>query len=380
MANLTFRDLGERIREARDRRGATQEEVARAVNLDRTTINKIESGIRKVSALELADIAGFLGVRMASFFEAPSPAIVFHRSSQGLEVQDSKVEARLADLASDVEFVQRYAPALAAAEVQPLDRPERAADAERLARAARGMLDLEAAGPATDLASRFAKVALLVFSEDLGTDGADAAHVLLRRGGVALVNSSNKIGRRRLSAVHELGHHLIADEYTIDWRVADDTGTEALLDRFSRAFLLPSTDLSTRWVTLRESSDVHDAAVIIAGQYQVDMATLARRLAELDIADAAACDEVRQVRTKKADIIEHDLHIPVELGGITQPRAFQVAVLSLVRSETISQERALELLGGTLSAEDLPEPPLRSESAIWEHVQLSRAMKMSSPG
>lgn len=54
-------DAGARVREARELAGLTQGELASRVNLDRTAVNKIEGGIRKVTALELSDIATALG-------------------------------------------------------------------------------------------------------------------------------------------------------------------------------------------------------------------------------------------------------------------------------------------------------------------------------
>ena len=66
----------------------------------------------------------------------------------------------------------------------------------------------------------------------------------MREGGVCLVNSHNKVGRRRLALAHELGHYLLQDEYTVDWRVTDGgVGLESRLDRFARALLLPAQGL-----------------------------------------------------------------------------------------------------------------------------------------
>src|SRR5699024_8711795 len=105
MEKVTPELLGRRIRDERKLRGQTQEEVARKVNVDRTVLNKIENGTRRVSALELADIASAIEVRMASFFEEPLPAVVSHRSSQGLDTEDSQIDTLLSDCASEVEFV-----------------------------------------------------------------------------------------------------------------------------------------------------------------------------------------------------------------------------------------------------------------------------------
>lgn len=102
--------------------------------------------------------------------------------------------------------------------------------------------------PITDLARRVADLGLFVFARDLGVDTADAGTVLLRDGGASLVNSADKVGRRRLAAAHALAHYLVADEYTIDWRVADDgSQTESRFDQFARALFLPADGLRATW-------------------------------------------------------------------------------------------------------------------------------------
>lgn len=85
--------LGERIRDARKRADLSQDELGRAVGLERTAVNKIEAGVRKVTALELYDIATAVGVRMLTFFEEPVPALVAHRSNQELDIADSQIDS-----------------------------------------------------------------------------------------------------------------------------------------------------------------------------------------------------------------------------------------------------------------------------------------------
>ncbi len=49
--------LGERLRRARDYLGLSQEEVARASDLSRSALSNIETGVRKIAALELQTLA-----------------------------------------------------------------------------------------------------------------------------------------------------------------------------------------------------------------------------------------------------------------------------------------------------------------------------------
>ena len=88
----------------------SQQDLATAVGLERTMVNRIEGGQRKVTALELASIADALGTRMQSFFTEPAPALVSHRSAQGLDTTESAVDHLLAELLADVEFLHGLHP------------------------------------------------------------------------------------------------------------------------------------------------------------------------------------------------------------------------------------------------------------------------------
>lgn len=368
MGETTASQLGQRVREARERRGLNQTELGEFVQLDRTAVNKIENGTRRVSALELASIAGALRTRMVSFFEEPVPAIISHRSSRGLDVSESQIDRQLEDLASDVELVQDLG-ALERREREPDPVPVHNDEAEAMATKARVSMDLGPTAPARDLQRLFAGVGLLVFTRDLGTDTADAGTVLLRDAtGVSIVNSAGKVGRRRLAAAHELGHFLVCDDYSVDWDVtAGGQPTEALLDRFARAFLAPEQGLRKLWAE-KLSEGLRTASVIAASAFRIDMATLARRLTDLEMVDASEAGEIRQVRTTGSDMIEHDLQAHDDMAGTSQPRGYQQAVLQLMRQEIITADRALDLLWDTLDEADLPEPRVPDRTEIWQYT------------
>lgn len=379
MADIDTRTLGERIRAARKRADLSQEDLGQAIGLDRTVVNKIEAGVRKVTALELSDIAAAIGVRMSTFFEEPVPALVAHRSSQGLDTSDSQIDTLLANLAGEVEFIASLGVeelGLNGADAVPdsgIKQPLTNAEAEALAARARGLMALSAEEPINRLSDCVSGVGLLAFSRDIGRDTADAGTILLPRGGVSLVNSNMKVGRRRLALAHELGHYLLADPYTVDWRVADHANDavplESRLDRFARALLLPAAPITEQWREKVGRSGERSAAIVLASRFRVDMATLATRLKELGLADSETVASVRKYRTTQTDIVELNLHVPLEeLDGTTVPRPFARAVLRLVRDERISRERALDLLQGTFDDADLPPIRERRSDEIWTFV------------
>ena len=379
VADIDARTLGERIRDARKRADLSQDDLGRAVGLERTVVNKIETGVRRVTALELSDMAAAIGVRMSTFFEEPVAALVAHRSSQGLDTADSQIDALLAKFANEVEFVgsldvdELGLDAAGTVSDAGITQPSTNAEAEALAVKARDLLALSAEEPIRRLSDCVANVGLFAFSRDVGKDTADAGTILLPRGGVTLVNSHMKVGRRRLALAHELGHYLIADAYTIDWRVADHSDhavpMESRLDRFARALLLPAATIKRKWHETTAQSGERSAAILLASEFRVDMATLATRLKELGLADSEIVAAVRKYRTTQTDIVEMNLHVPLEeLAGTTVPRTFARAVLRLVRDERISRERALDLLQGTFDETDLPHIRERRPDEIWKFV------------
>jgi transcriptional regulator with XRE-family HTH domain len=102
--NQDRKTLGERLREARDYLGFSQEEVATFLGVSRSALSNIESGQRKVDALELKKLAG-LYKRPVSFFtgedaqDLPVAEDIAHlaRKAAELSTDDRKELGRFAD-------------------------------------------------------------------------------------------------------------------------------------------------------------------------------------------------------------------------------------------------------------------------------------------
>lgn len=364
--------IGLRIAAAREQAGLTQQELSVEAGIERSALAKIERGLRRVGALELAALARALEMRIEWFvYDAPA-AIVSHRTGSGEMVELATIDRELERLARDVEMMASLDEALIPPMMEPFSMPDSGAAAERLAEEARQLCQLDQNEPVTDLVGTMADVGLFAFSRDLGTETADAGTILLERGGVALVNSSNLVGRRRLALAHEFGHFVFADEYTVDWRIAEHNSsdeTESRIDRFARAFLAPAPGLKSYWLRAREERTVRDSAVLTASYFRVDMSTLSRRLHELGIASVDECSEVRRVRTTQADIVENGLFVPHDLDATSLPPRYSQSVLRQYRREMISSDRALSLLGGTFGPDDLPELPSAHVDEIWNLVR-----------
>lgn len=364
--------IGLRIAEARSRAGLTQTELAAQVSVDRSALAKIEIGTRRVSALELARIASAVGERIEWFvLETPS-AILSHRNVTEPGAASPEIDKQAERVAWNAKFVTEHDARLTLVSPPPRTKPRTSSEIEKAAADARQLLGLDASETCADLSNRFSDLGLLLFVFDLSRDTADAASLHLEHGGVAVVNGNLQVGRRRLAAMHEFGHYLFGDEYTVDWKVGefdDENAWEGQLDKFARAVLLPPAAVEQIWSTLKsEGNDLRTAAVKVASTFRVDMSTLARRLTELSLISHGEAHLTRQTRTTRADIVDFNLVVPHELEPPHLPRVYEEAVLRLYRQETVSAARTTDLLFDTWDEDELPKLPEIPESAVWNLV------------
>src|SRR3984885_15748668 len=87
---VEWTDVGERMREGRLAAGLTQEELGAKAGLDRTMIVKIESGSRRIDAMELIRLSSALQVPV-DFLLRSSPLVLSRRASVVTEDTDTEV-------------------------------------------------------------------------------------------------------------------------------------------------------------------------------------------------------------------------------------------------------------------------------------------------
>jgi transcriptional regulator with XRE-family HTH domain len=96
--------LAERLRDAREYVGLSQDEVAHALGLSRPAVTNIESGNRKVEAMELSKLAKlyrksaeYLMSGREPMHSAPTQLAFLARAVHGLSQQDIDEVARFAE-------------------------------------------------------------------------------------------------------------------------------------------------------------------------------------------------------------------------------------------------------------------------------------------
>ena len=220
-------------------KGLNQTQLAQALGIDRTALVRIEKGERRVTALELLDIAGELGRRVEWFLTPRASAIVRHRGTDPEDLAAVRpIDVELETLSGDVALLEELGRLQLDDRPTVLARPGTSAEAEELGLRIRALAGVED-GPVSDLVGVGQRLGLLAFSLDLGRVDADAASMVQGGHGIALINGSPAVGvgRRRLALAHELAHFMVDDQYQTDFRVdarAEADRHENRMDRAAR--------------------------------------------------------------------------------------------------------------------------------------------------
>jgi Zn-dependent peptidase ImmA (M78 family)/DNA-binding XRE family transcriptional regulator len=269
--SLTREDLGLRIARARESAGLSQSELAQRVGLSQSAISRIESGLRGVDSIELAEIARALGVAVLDLLETRPLAQELRVAARAQGVADSAALERAVDRVVELVRLDDLLGELGLAEGQA--SPVRVApppnalaidQGRQLARAVRQEWDL-GDDPLPDLFSLIedrAGVAVLLEPLDGGLDGLCA-----RTDDVAViaVDSSAPVGRQRFTAAHELCHFLLGEGrlVLIDERItAHGDRREIRANAFASHFLMPEEGIR-RYVSGRAV----DEAVVVELQF-----------------------------------------------------------------------------------------------------------------
>jgi Zn-dependent peptidase ImmA (M78 family) len=235
----------------------------------------------------------------------------------------------------------------------PLPLPERvrtADDAVSLAQRIRAGLG-QASGPLGSLAAVAERLGLFLTVIDVDADGAS---LFLEAYGVAVIGNTEP-GRRRWTAAHELGHHVMRDEYHSDIGVAASRDErEQLIEAFAGEFLLPAQDLVVRADRLK---DPRAMLVEVAADYRLSWSAAVDRARRTGLVDVDEAQRLRARAPVRGDFLallgrEPEPDLPVGDHG---PLWMQ-AVLRAHHAGLITGDRAVELLGTRITAEELPDP------------------------
>jgi transcriptional regulator with XRE-family HTH domain len=363
VADSAWTDIGERVRQSRLAAGLTQTELADRLRLDRTALAKIEAGTRQVGAMELFRLSDTLGLP-AAHFVLPAPQAIVSRRAPLLDEPDVAARSAYfldADLASHVRDADWLVgaglllPGGAITLTHTAGTQDQGRELARLARAALG-LPVEPLGGLAEVCERFG---LYVLPVDRDAEGAS---VLLDGYGAAVIGAKREPGRRRWTAAHELGHHLLGDAYHSDVGVAaSGRRREAVIDAFAGELLLPAAAVHAEWSA--GTDDPRCRLIRLAGSYRLSWTASVQAVARAGVVDAGTARVLRSdvpTRGDFQDVLGFEPTPDLPIGGVGP--AWRAAALTAWKSGAITAARTAELLHGQLAADELPRrqpPPIR---------------------
>jgi hypothetical protein len=130
-----------------------------------------------------------------------------------------------------------------------------------------------------------------------------------------------------------------------------------LINAFAIYFLMPGSSVRARWEELGpQFDDARRRLVILAAEYRVSWSAVISQAVNLELItrDEFGLLEVR--RPTPADYLETGVRFEEELRPVALPPLYSQAAVRAFRRGVISADRAVELLRGTVTVDDLPKP------------------------
>ena len=356
-------DIGRRVAQARDVADVAQEGLGRAVGLDRTAIRQLENGERKLNVTELAAIAQVLGRSLSFFVDPPVPAVVSRRAETGLQHSTSRaLEIELAQFAGDVRTLLDLGLITAVARTRERGTPDDQTRTEQMAKAIRSSLGMDLGvgyEAVQDLGRSCGRLGLYTYSAPLGEAGPDGACVEVTGEdvdvGAAVINGDAPAGQRRLTLAHQLGHWLCEDPYGS----SAFPENENMIHSFAIHFLAPRAGLHIIWSEHDNWCD-RDRALAVAATYKLSWSATLGQLKNVGIIDSDNFGTLSESEPRLGDYLRLGLSWSDELTSPYLSPGFVSACVNGYADEKLTKSRSLELLRGTVTAQDLPPKHARS--------------------
>lgn len=305
---INMKVLGRDLQQARVRKGLTQEDAAKIIDVARTTITAIEKGDRRIRAGELIKLAQAYGLQISDFVR-PRPEIEMSQPQfrgPTLRTEEDNLlivpyVEQLKHLArnyfelekiTESPLVRKYPPQYDTRRLQPSEAAENIAMEERIRL---GLGD----GPIPLLRDILEQdVGLRIFYYPLPAKFSAIYLYDDQVGGCIAINCNHPEERRRWSLTHDYGHFLT---YRQKPTVFAENGyqrkpeSERLADDFADYFLMPSNGVIRRFNDIRRTKDkiTPGDLCIMAYYYGVSVEAMTRRLEDLKLLPTGLWDKLK---------------------------------------------------------------------------------------
>ena len=329
---LDQKELGQRLRRAREDSAMTQEDVARDLKLSRSTVAQIELGNRLVSGIELSRLAFLFGRELDSLVSDDAPAdedalVALFRHHPELATQEDVREALRRCVALGQELtglerlldIDRGVPTVA---TYPLPQPRTKWDAiqqgERVAHEERGRLGLGLAS-LPDIVELLERQEVRTAQVALPEDISGLTLIAPTVGFLIVANREHHVLRRRFSYAHEYCHVLVDSSQQGLISRSQDRGNlcEVRANAFAASFLMPTeavrqfSHASGKGRPSRMEAQVFDEGAPVRararakpGSQQIQLYDVVRMAHHFRVSRAAACYRLRSTRLLTAQELD----------------------------------------------------------------------------
>lgn len=366
---LDARLLGQKLQNARKRRGFTQADAARVLDVARTTITAIEKGDRRIATDELLALAAAYGSPVSDFvserpavepFEVQFRAAL--RRSDADEQQIESVMAEWEDLCRNYLELEEITGAPLARSYPSeynVENIKTEAAAESLALRERARLGL-GDGPIPLLRDILEQeVGLRIFFIQMPSAYSEMYAYDDRLGACMAVNLNHPEERRRWSMSHGYLHflaHRRSPVFHYEGQYQRMPESERLADAFAMYFLMPTSGLVKRFGSYKAAGKFTPADLCtLAHYYGVGVEALVYRLESLSLLPAGTWETLRdrgfRVRQAQSELGITDLpqradrlplhyqHLAIEAldqGRITEGRFARLMKLSRLQARGVA--------------------------------------------
>lgn len=352
-------EIGARIREARLAGRLSQQRLAELIGMERSMLTKVESGDRRIDVLELHRLATALDLPLGHFLSRPL-GVLSRRTelrtipTDEVEPQSTsdayRIEALLGEWCREVQQLVELGtltPPRQASYPGRVDTIDAAVDAARWLRRQLG----EGSEPITSMSEFAERAGQYILVRDIPGDGAS---VIDGDVAVAIVGLRGEAGRRRATAAHELGHLVLGDEYSNDVAVnASRAERESLINAFAAEVLLPADVVAKRCTTL-EGAALRAALIGLSATFRTSWSLTLRQAIRAEAVDQRHYEKLAAAVPTHADIKGAIGWTPQpDLESIRVPPGYAQAVMAALRVGRITPIRAVELMHGQITLEDL---------------------------
>ena len=300
-SKLSDREIGERLRTARQIARLTQAEVAEQIRIARTTLVAIEQGRRRIRTQELQELAFKYGVSVNTILRQNAIHLDLVPQFRKLPGSADEFVDQSARLLTDLvcaEIELENVLGVTRHHNYPRQRPVLSgnvnAQAEQDAHELRNWLGL-GSGPVKDIVSLAdLDLGIRVYQRRLDSRISGLFAYNDQVGACMLLNANHPIGRRAQTVAHELGHFTSARREPGILRTDSmpRSKEERYANSFARSFLTPARPVRQRFdeLTAGQSHLTRRHVILLAQCFGVSREAMVRRIEELGLVRSGAWD------------------------------------------------------------------------------------------